>query len=63
MWKLAASTHPTTNQLITMFKLVIYRVSLGGKEMRKFVVFDNDDNEDSGSSLAEILADLLTSWH
>lgn len=31
--------------------------------MRKFVVFDNDDNEDSGSSLAEILADLLTSWH
>lgn len=32
--------------------------------MKEFVVvFDNDDNEDSGSSLAEILADLLTSWH
>lgn len=32
--------------------------------MEEFVVVcDNDDNEDSGSSLAEILADLLTSWH
>lgn len=33
--------------------------------MEEFVLFDNDndDNENSGSSLAEILADLLTSWH